>query len=58
MCNPAKVFVASFASRERHLPALSKFMRRYAAIRVQSVTNGAESSKTLERTSMPVFARL
>jgi len=43
MCNPAKVFVTLFASREQHLLALSKFIRRYTAIRVQSVRNGAES---------------
>jgi len=33
-------------------------MRRYTTVGVQSVRNGAESSKTLERTTMKVFARL
>jgi len=58
MYNPAKVFVASFDSSERHLLALSKFIRRYAAIRVQPVRNGAENSKTYQRTSMTILARL
>jgi len=41
-----------------HLLALSKFIRRFAAIRVQPVRNGAQSSKILERTFMTMFARL